>query len=82
MAVAPTIATHPNVQVSLYVGDLHPDVNEGVLAEVFSKFDGLASVRVCREAYTGCSLCYGYVNYVNDMEGILLLVLDTVLRMF
>ncbi|KAL5545985.1 hypothetical protein UlMin_005672 [Ulmus minor] len=70
MAVAPTIAAHPNVQVSLYVGDLHPDVNEGVLAEVFSKFDGLASVRVCREAYTGCSLCYGYVNYVNDMEAI------------
>ncbi|GAB2227021.1 hypothetical protein Drorol1_Dr00008820 [Drosera rotundifolia] len=52
---------------SIYVGDLDPDVNDGILADAFNEFVSLASVRVCRDASSGRSLCYGYVNF-NDPQ--------------
>ncbi|KAE9590885.1 hypothetical protein Lalb_Chr20g0112331 [Lupinus albus] len=68
MAVPPpTVAISP---ASLYVGDLHPDVSEGQIFELFSEFKSLASVRVCRDTSTGKSLCYGYVNFVSLQDAI------------
>lgn len=68
MAVpTPTI---PPVTASLYVGDLHPDITDGQLFDAFSEFRSLASVRICRDAVTGRSLCYGYVNFVSPQDAI------------
>ncbi|OIV92180.1 hypothetical protein TanjilG_30821 [Lupinus angustifolius] len=68
MAVpSPTVTIVP---ASLYVGDLHPDVSEGQIFELFSEFKSLASVRVCRDTSTGKSLCYGYVNFVSPQDAI------------
>ncbi|GAB2300641.1 Polyadenylate-binding protein 7 [Dionaea muscipula] len=63
---AATAAAAP--AASLYVGDLHPDITDDQLSAAFSEFKSLTSVRVCRDASSGRSLCYGYVNFIVPQD--------------
>ncbi|GAB2228044.1 hypothetical protein Droror1_Dr00009873 [Drosera rotundifolia] len=71
-----------NQNRSLYVGDLDPRVTTADLLHVFSGAGKVTGVRVCSDAVTGESLCYGYVNFENaqDAKKAMLLLNHTVLK--
>jgi polyadenylate-binding protein len=51
---------------SLYIGDLHPEVNESELFELFKTNSiNTFSIKICRDTSTSASLCYGYVNFYS-----------------
>jgi len=53
---------------SLYVGDLAVDINEALLFDLFNAVGPVASIRVCRDAVTGRSLGYAYVNFHHSQD--------------
>jgi polyadenylate-binding protein len=54
---------------SLYVGDLHPDINEAFLFDLFREIGTILSIKVCRDNSTSKSLGYAYVNFQKTDDG-------------
>lgn len=59
---------NPDEDPSLYVGDLDSTVTEHDLNQIFMLHGVVASTRICRDAITGLSRGYGYVNYTRRSE--------------
>lgn len=55
--------------LSLYVGDLEPSVDEGQLFDVFGRVAPVTSIRVFKDHARASPLCYAYVNYAHAHEG-------------
>lgn len=53
---------------SLYVGDLHEDISEALLFDLFHEVGPIISIRICRDAMTRKSLGYAYVNFQNPQD--------------
>lgn len=58
----------PFQSASLYVGDLHNEISEGFLFDMFNRVGPVASIRVCRDTVTRVSLGYAYVNFHNVQD--------------
>nr|GEY75298.1 polyadenylate-binding protein 2-like [Tanacetum cinerariifolium] len=62
-------AAQQHVPIALYVGDLETTVTDMQVYDLFVQLGPVVSVRVCRDALTGMSLGYCFVNYDKQQDG-------------
>lgn len=70
-APAPATSGRPEASRSLYIGKLHPSVNEAMLLEIFSTLGAVQEVKVIRDKLTSLSAGYGFVTYYDARCGLL-----------
>lgn len=61
----PAASGRPEASRSLYIGKLHPSVNEAMLLEIFSTLGAVQEVKVIRDKLTSLSAGYGFVTYYD-----------------
>ena len=65
MDYAPRASFDPSNCKSLYVGNLHPYVNEAMLQEIFATLGPVAEVKVIKDKVTGMSAGYGFIKFLD-----------------
>ncbi len=54
--------------MNLYIGNLHYNVNEEELKEIFKEYGEVMSVKIITDKYTGNSKGFGFIEMLNDAE--------------
>jgi len=54
--------------MNIYVGQLHYDVKESVLRELFKEFGEIASVNLVMDRYSGASKGFGFVEMPDNSQ--------------
>ena len=54
--------------MNLYIGNLHYNVNEEELKEIFKEYGEVMSVIIITDKYTGRSKGFGFIEMLNDEE--------------
>jgi RNA recognition motif-containing protein len=54
--------------MSIYIGNLHYNVNEDELREIFKKYGEVMSAIIIKDKYTGRSKGFGFIEMLNDEE--------------
>ena len=59
-----------NNENCLYVGNLHPQMDELTLFSEFSVFGNIINARIMKNAYTNESRCFGFVTFEHKEHAI------------
>jgi len=54
--------------MNIYIGNLHYNVNEEELKEIFKKYGEVISAIIIKDKYTGRSKGFGFIEMLNDEE--------------
>jgi RNA recognition motif-containing protein len=54
--------------MNIYIGNLHYNVNEEELKEIFKKYGEVMSVVIITDKYTGRSKGFGFIEMLNNEE--------------
>ena len=54
--------------MNIYIGNLHYNVNEEELKEIFKEYGEVMSVVIITDKYTGRSKGFGFIEMLNDEE--------------
>jgi RNA recognition motif-containing protein len=54
--------------MNIYIGNLHYNVNEEELIEIFKEYGEVMSVTIITDKYTGRSKGFGFIEMLNDEE--------------
>jgi RNA recognition motif-containing protein len=55
--------------MNIYVGNLHFNLSEDELKEIFEEYGEVTSAKVITDKYSGRSKGFGFVEMPNDAEG-------------
>jgi RNA recognition motif-containing protein len=55
--------------MNIYVGNLHFNLGEDELKEIFEEYGEVTSAKVITDKYSGRSKGFGFVEMPNDVEG-------------
>jgi RNA recognition motif-containing protein len=54
--------------MNIYIGNLHYNVNEDELKEIFNEYGEVLSVKIIIDKYTGRSKGFGFIEMLNEEE--------------
>ena len=54
--------------MNIYAGNLHYDINEDELKEIFSEYGEVISAKIITDKYSGRSKGFGFVEMASDEE--------------